>query len=95
MMSRNFEENIIESTKKWLEKEGNVFTLLVDEIHTYRGTQGTEIAYMIRRFLDKIGAYEPGKLRVVGSSASMNEDNKDLEEFGLPKETFHIIQIHL
>ena len=48
---------------------------------------------MIRRFLDKIGAYEPGKLRVVGSSASMNEDNKDfLEEFfGLPKETFHII----
>ena len=93
MMSRSFEKNIIDSTKSWLKKDGNVFTLLIDEIHTYRGTQGTEIAYMIRRFLDKIGALSPGKLKVIGSSASMDEENKKfLEEFfGIEESSFEII----
>ena len=93
MMSRSFEENIINSTKEWLKKDGNVFTLLIDEIHTYRGTQGTEIAYMIRRFLDKIGALEKGKLKIIASSASMDENNKGFLEdfFGVDKTSFEII----
>lgn len=93
MMSRSYEENIISSTKNWLKKDGNVFTLLIDEIHSYRGTEGTEIAFMIRRFLDRIGAFEEGKLRIVGSSASMDDENKKFLEdfFGKPTESFEII----
>lgn len=93
MLSRDFEKNIIQSTKEWLKKDGNVFTLLVDEIHTYRGTQGTEIAFMIRRFLEKIGAFESGKLRIIASSASMDDSNKQFLEdfFGVDKNTFHIV----
>ena len=67
--------------------------MLIDEIHTYRGTQGTEIAYMIRRFLDKIGALEKGKLKIIASSASMDENNKGFLEdfFGVDKTSFEII----
>ena len=76
MLSRKFEKEMLDKTKTWLSKEGNKFTLIVDELHTYRGTQGTEIALMIRRFLDRIGAFDkPNKLRIISSSASMNEDN--------------------
>jgi DEAD/DEAH box helicase domain-containing protein len=94
MLSRKFEKEMLDKTKTWLSKEGNKFTLIVDELHTYRGTQGTEIALMIRRFLDRIGAFDkPNKLRIISSSASMNEDNLNFLEdfFGMDKETFEII----
>ena len=52
MLGRPFEEKIINNTKKWLEEEGTKFTLMLDELHSYRGTSGAEISYLIKRFLD-------------------------------------------
>ena len=34
--------------REWLEKEASVFHLIVDEIHLYRGTAGTEVAYLLK-----------------------------------------------
>ena len=48
---------------------------------------------MIRRCLDKIGALEKGKLKIIASSASMDENNKGFLEdfFGVDKTSFEII----
>lgn len=95
MLMREIESNIFESTKEWVKQsEKNIFHLIVDELHLFRGTSGTEIAYLIRMFLDAIGLrpvikidgkYEPNpQLRILASSASLgDEDNTQeyLEEF--------------
>jgi DEAD/DEAH box helicase domain-containing protein len=90
MLMRNIEANIFESTKKWIkEDENNVFHLIIDELHLFRGTAGTEIAYLIRMFLDAIGVRpvidDNGKkipnpqLRVLASSASLGDPDKTQE----------------
>ena len=71
--------------KKWLEEDGNVFHLIVDELHLYRGTPGTEIAYLIRLLKLRLGIEnKPEKFRVIAASASLEsaqDDNSFLEEF--------------
>jgi DEAD/DEAH box helicase domain-containing protein len=58
-------------------KKDRIFHLVLDELHLYRGTQGTEISYLIRIFLDRIGLNPNHKqLRIVGSSASLDMDDK-------------------
>ena len=48
MLMRDLEEPIFEATREWLrEDESNVFTLVIDELHSYRGTPGTEIAFLL------------------------------------------------
>ncbi len=36
-----------------------VFTLVVDELHMYRGTPGTEVAYLLRNLLHRLGLDRP------------------------------------
>ena len=37
--------------RNWLESNpDNQFHLIVDELHSYRGTQGTEVALVVRNF---------------------------------------------
>ncbi len=90
MLMRNIEANIFESTKRWIEEDkNNVFHLVIDELHLFRGTAGTEIAYLIRMFLDAIGVrpvIEHGgkkipnpQLRVLASSASLGDPDKTQE----------------
>src|SRR5690606_1210338 len=45
MLLRKQEDPIFEKTKQWLaeDRENNIFHLVVDEMHTYRGTAGTEV----------------------------------------------------
>ena len=44
MLMRNVENNIFDSTRQWLQNDrGNLFHLVIDELHTYRGTPGTEV----------------------------------------------------
>ena len=51
MLMRSIEANIFKQTSAWLaESPEHVFFLVVDELHTYRGTPGTEIAYLLRVF---------------------------------------------
>ena len=56
MLMRKAEEGIFEETKKWLKADPlHVFHLVLDELHLYRGTSGSEVACLIRMLLDAIG----------------------------------------
>lgn len=96
MLMREAEESIFESTKAWLDSDpSNVFTLVVDELHLYRGTQGSEVGMIIRNFLSRIGLTpDSPNLRIIATSASMEADvesAKYLESFfGAPANSFHI-----
>jgi DEAD/DEAH box helicase domain-containing protein len=78
MMMREVEGSIFDKTRQWLKKDGSVFHLILDELHLYRGTVGTEVAYLLRLLLDRLGLY-PGhpQLRILSSSASLDPDDKD------------------
>jgi DEAD/DEAH box helicase domain-containing protein len=95
MLMRETEQRIFEQTREWLRDKKNTFSLVVDELHSYRGTAGTEVAYILRLLFDRIGL-EPNspQLRILATSASINDDSSSfLEEFfGRPKERFRIIK---
>ena len=56
MLMRRAEEKIFEKTKQWLDEDpSHIFHLILDELHLYRGTSGSEVACLIRMFLDTIG----------------------------------------
>ncbi|HOI17810.1 MAG TPA: DEAD/DEAH box helicase, partial [Geobacteraceae bacterium] len=73
MLMREADSPIFEQTRRWLEQPGNVFHLIVDELHLYRGTAGTEVAYLLRLLLRRLGL-TPGdpRLRILASSASLD-----------------------
>ncbi len=84
MLIRDLEESIFEKTREWLEKDDSVFYLVVDELHSYRGTSGTEVAYLLRTLFSRLGL-EPDspKLRIIASSASLEGEygDKYLKQF--------------
>ena len=96
MLMRANEEPLIEQTKAWLSQSPeNHFSLVVDELHSYRGTSGTEVALIIRNLLMRLGL-EPDspQLRILGTSASLDgtEGLTFLEQFfGVNKSTFKVI----
>ncbi len=96
MMMRRTEDGIFNSTKKWLESDSNhVFTLVVDELHLYRGTQGSEVGMIIRNFLSRLGlSADSPQLRVIATSASMEADSESKEFlerfFGIDRQSFKV-----
>ena len=94
MLIRDLEQSIFEKTKEWLEKENSVFHLVVDELHSYRGTAGSEVAYLLRTLFNRLGL-EPDspKLRIISSSASLegDEGTEYLREFFARRREFKII----
>jgi hypothetical protein len=74
MLMRGIEAGIFDTTRQWLEADSSrVFHLIVDELHTYRGTPGTEVAYLLRVLLDRLGlAPDSKQLRIIASSASLD-----------------------
>lgn len=97
MLMRSMETPIFEQTRQWLEADrSRVFHLVVDELHTYRGTPGTEVAYLIRVLLDRLGlSPNSGQLRIIASSASLTGDASGLDYleafFGRDRSHFQII----
>ena len=95
MLMRDVEDPIFEKTRSWLaESDDNCFSLIVDELHSYRGTQGTEITLVVRSLLDRLGL-EPHspQLRCLATSASIDgeEGREYLEQFfGVDRATFEI-----
>lgn len=83
MLMRRLEEDLFARTRAWLDAhESNVFHLLVDELHMYRGTAGTEVAYLIRRLIHRLGLYErPEQLRLLAASASLGDAEAFLSQF--------------
>lgn len=98
MLMRDVENNIFEETKRWLEQDRrhHVFHLVIDELHTYRGTPGTEVGYLLRALLNRIGL-EPDspQLRIIATSASIENDTESLnyleQFFGRDRNTFSIL----
>lgn len=97
MLMRSIEAPIFEQTRRWLESSSeNIFHLVVDELHTYRGTPGTEVAYLVRVFLARLGlSPDSPQLRIVASSASISDDTlgrQYLQEFfGRDSRRFDIV----
>ncbi|MET3395792.1 Lhr-like helicase [Variovorax sp. 1140] len=81
MLMRSVEAPIFEATRAWLAAdERNTFHLVVDELHTYRGTPGTEVAYLLRVLLDRLGLHpDHPQLRILASSASLSDDAAGLD----------------
>ncbi|AGL13716.1 DEAD/DEAH box helicase [Actinoplanes sp. N902-109] len=75
-LSRSDEAPMIETTRRWLEASPeHHFSLVIDELHMYRGTSGTEVAYLLRRLMTALGLDERSEqLRVIGTSASIQDD---------------------
>lgn len=97
MLMRDVEEPIFDMTRDWLRSNPeNTFTLVVDELHSYRGTQGSEVALVVRNMLDRLGLDPSSKqLRCIATSASLDGDaGRDYlaEFFGVAGNTFSIFK---
>lgn len=88
MLMRAVDSGIFEETRSWLECEdlsekekaaeqpNRIFHLIIDELHLYRGTQGTEVAYLLKLVLDRLGLHpHHPQLRILASSASIVADD--------------------
>ncbi len=84
MLMRQREEPMFRATREWLESsEDNHFTLVVDELHMYRGTSGSETALLLRNVLDRLGldGARRSQLRIIATSASMGDDEAVARRF--------------
>ena len=95
MLMRKIESCIFDSTREWLAGDSTrKFHLIVDELHSYRGTSGTEVAYILRLLLDRIGlSPNSDQLIILATSASVtdsDESRKFLKEF-FGRDKFEII----
>ena len=97
MLMRLIETPILDQTRQWLEESReHIFYLVVDELHTYRGTPGTEVAYLLRALLDRLGlAPDSDQLRNISSSASLESGTTGLQYleqfFGRDRNRFQVI----
>lgn len=90
MLMRSAEADIFQKTRDWLASEEDkdnptrIFHLIIDELHLYRGTSGSETACLVRMLLDAIGlapvvddgngGVKPNpQLRILASSASLGD----------------------
>ncbi len=82
-LMRDDETAIFEETRRWLETStSHVFTLVVDEMHLYRGTSGSEVAYLVRRLRHRLGLdARPDQFRVIATTASLDWDRRSDREF--------------
>lgn len=78
MLMREADNPIFAKTREWLERDGSVFHLVVDELHLNRGTAGTEVAQLLRLLLLRLGLTPNSpKLRILASSASLEPDDPE------------------
>jgi hypothetical protein len=78
MLGRDEEAPIWDQTAQWLEDPRNTLTLVVDELHMYRGTPGSEVAYLLRRLFRRLGLDErPDQLKVIAPTASLGADGDE------------------
>ncbi|MEZ6128732.1 MAG: DEAD/DEAH box helicase [Planctomycetaceae bacterium] len=100
MLMRPIEEDIFEATRQWLAADPHhVFHLVIDELHAYRGTQGTEVAFLIRLLLDRLGLTpDSDQVLFLASSASFTRQEGDdfLEQFfGVSADHFTVVSPEL
>ena len=95
---REVDSGLINHTRRWLEDSAShVFHLVVDELHMYRGTAGTEVAYLIRNLLLRLGL-TPGssQVRFLATSASLGDEDDAREYlsqfFGASRSSFSVLE---
>ena len=96
MLLRERDGHFFDSTRQWLLGDpSRRFTLVVDELHMYRGTSGTEVAYLLRALKARLGLDErPEQLRILAASASLEpaRDQAYLQDFfGVDGDSFDFI----
>lgn len=96
MLLRERDGHFFDSTRQWLDDDPRRrFTLVVDELHMYRGTPGTEVGYLLRALKHRLGLSErPEQLRILAASASLDphRDADYLQDFfGVPSTAFTFI----
>jgi Lhr-like helicase len=97
VLLRAVDRGLIDQTRRWLEadRERHVFHLIVDELHMYRGTAGTEVAYLLRQLLHLLGLRpDSPQVRFIATSASLGDvevGRRFLSDFfGAAPESFDI-----
>lgn len=50
---------------------------VLDELHTYQGATATDVAMLLRRVKDRVVASERGRIRCLGTSATLGDGEKD------------------
>jgi ATP-dependent helicase YprA (DUF1998 family)/very-short-patch-repair endonuclease len=92
MLTRTREEKLIKQA-------GNLRFLVLDELHTYRGRQGADVALLVRRVRERLGGPD---MQCVGTSATLagagtlDEQRVEVADvasrlFGAPVQPQHII----
>ena len=83
MLGRDVERPIFDATKEWLaEDESNRVDLVLDELHSYQGTAGTEVGLLLRRLFHRLGVDPNGpQVRVLGASASLGDQEEQAQSF--------------
>lgn len=73
VLLRSVDSGLIDHTRSWLQADpSHVFHVVVDELHMYRGTAGTEVAYLLRQLLHRLGlAPDSPQVRFIATSASL------------------------
>lgn len=81
MLIRSVESRMWEKTAKWLrENPREKLLLIVDEAHMYKGAAGGEVAFLLRRLMNKLGV-GPDRIQFILTSASIPEDNASTVAF--------------
>ena len=82
-LMRRDEASMFDRTRSWLSADpSHVFTLVVDELHLYRGTAGSEVSYLIRRLRERLGLDDrPEQFRVIATTASVDWDREEDRKF--------------
>ncbi len=66
-----------EDRRLWQHNEpGTLQYLVLDELHTYDGAQGSDVACLLRRLKNRLGI-EPGSLCCVGTSATIGGESSE------------------
>ena len=95
---RDVDSGLINHTRRWLENNAShVFHLVVDELHMYRGTAGTEVAYLVRNLLYRLGLTpDSSQVRLLATSASLGSESDAREYlsqfFGAHHSSFSVLQ---
>jgi len=84
MLVREIDDPIFDQTKFWIQSDPEAyFHLVLDELHLQRGSSGTEVAYLIRAVIERLGLTEAAnrhKLRILCSSASLPDSGPEREQ---------------
>lgn len=76
MLLRPIERDIFSDTRSYFETHPDeTFYLILDEAHLYRGANGTEVAYLVRRLLDRLGLPQSRVVFIATSASFSNGDS--------------------